>query len=194
LANPFILSGPTRGEKRISEARSYFNLAAANSFFDLIPSDTAPSRILLEERALDSYSNVLFSLIQFWQTYRAWPQRLTIVSHSFKRERLVDCHCGAIRFPLSRVDFVGIDPPGMRDGSNEVAIKGVVEAVTQWKDDPHGKGELLAGKRHRRNPWTIDQALFVNEKERQDSGVRSMIYDDAQEYLIDGAAQPWTIS
>ncbi|OTA89996.1 hypothetical protein M434DRAFT_23159 [Hypoxylon sp. CO27-5] len=184
--------GPTRRETRLSEARSYANLAHANAYFGIIPEVDAVQRVSCEERALDSYYNVLFSLIKFWYDYDTWPRKLTIVSHAFKKERLVDCHCGAIGFPLDRVDFVGIDPPGMIHGTNEAAIKGIAEAVTQWKDDPHGKGELLSGKRKKRNPWGISQTLFINEEDRVRSGVQSTIVGEGQEYLIEGARQPWS--
>ncbi|KAH9906976.1 FolC bifunctional protein [Xylariomycetidae sp. FL2044] len=184
--------GPTRRETRLTEAESYSNLAAANSYFSILSESEASRRISHENRALDSYSNVLFSLIQFWYDQGAWPRRLTIVSHAFKRERLVDCHCGAIGFPLEQVDFIGVDPPGMIDGSNETAVKGVVEAVTQWKEDPHGVGEVLAAKRAKRNPWGVSQKLFRTEEDRERSGVRTKsLGGDGQEHLIDGLPQPW---
>ncbi|RYP57378.1 hypothetical protein DL769_009515 [Monosporascus sp. CRB-8-3] len=186
--------GPTRKETHLSEARSYANLATSNSFFGIIP-ESSSSKVGCEERALDSYSNVLLSLIRFWQDHgNVWPEQITIVSHAFKRERLVDCHCGAIGFPLDRVNFVGIDPPGMADGTNEAAAKGVVEAVTQWLEDPHGKGSVLAGKRKKRNPWGISQVLFFTEEDRKRSGVRSEIREDDQEYLSEGSPQPWSYS
>lgn len=151
--------------------------------------------MVCEERALDSYSNVLFSLVQFWRDHgKTWPERITIVSHAFKRERLVDCHGGAIGFPLDRIDFVGIDPPNMIDGTNEAAVKGVAQAVTQWMEDPHGKGGVLAGKRRKRNPWGVTQLLFHTDEERQHSGVKSEICEDGQEYLSQGALQPWSRS
>ncbi|KAI1140143.1 FolC bifunctional protein [Hypoxylon sp. FL0543] len=184
--------GPTRSETPLSEARSYANLASANAYFGILSEAETRGRISCEERALDSYYNVLFSLIQFWYDCGIWPRKLTIVSHAFKRERLVDCHCGAIGFPLDRVDFVGVDPPGMVDGTNEAAIKGIVEAVTQWKDDPHGKGELLSSKRRKRNPWNISQTLFAKDEDRIRSGVQSIIAGEGQEHLLEGARQPWS--
>ncbi|KAI1496080.1 FolC bifunctional protein [Biscogniauxia marginata] len=182
--------GPTRKETRLPEARSYANLAEANSFFGIIPAYEVLERIYCDEQALDSYSNVLFSIIQFWHHYDTWPKRITIVSHAFKRERLVDCHCGAIGYPLEHVTFVGIDPPGMINGTNEDAIKGVAEAVTQWKEDPHGKGQVLSGKRAKRNPWGISQRLFCTDEDRIRSGVSS-VFSDGHEYLIEGVPQPW---
>ncbi|KAI5925109.1 FolC bifunctional protein [Camillea tinctor] len=183
--------GPTRKETRLSEARSYANLAEANSYFGLLPPSEAHGRVHCEEKALDSCANVLFSLIQFWHHYNAWPQKITIVSHAFKQERLVDCHCNAIGYPLDRVDFIGIDPPGMIDGTNEGAIKGIAEAVTQWKEDPQGKGDILAGKRAKRNPWGISQSLFRTDEDRSRSGVRSNMNEKGQEYLIEAVRQPW---
>ncbi|KAI0836702.1 hypothetical protein F5Y06DRAFT_298389 [Hypoxylon sp. FL0890] len=184
--------GPTRKETRLSEARSYANIASANAYFGILSEAEAIERISCEERALDSYYNVLFSLVKFWYDYGTWPKKLTIVSHAFKRERLVDCHCGAIGFSLDRVDFVGVDPPGMIDGTNEAAIKGIVEAVTQWKDDPHGKGELLSSKRRKRNPWDISQTLFAKEDDRIRSGVQSSTTTEGEEYLLEGFCQPWS--
>ncbi|KAI0394296.1 FolC bifunctional protein [Xylariaceae sp. FL0594] len=186
-----LSGGPTRKETRLSEAQSYANVAAANSYFDIVSEDVASRRTFNEEKALDSYSNVLFSIVQFWSIYGVWPRKLTIVSHAFKRERLVDGHCNAIGFPLDRVHFIGADPPGMVDGSNKDAIEGAREAMSQWDQDPHGKGPILSSKRIRRNPWNAPQTLFPDNQERSRSGVHSEILDDGQEYLVDGASQPW---
>ncbi|KAK6073531.1 DUF218 domain-containing protein [Seiridium cupressi] len=184
--------GPTRRETQLSEAASYHNLAIQNSYFDLITQSSETCRITPEIRALDSYYNVLFCLVKFWEEYgNVWPEHITIVSHAFKRERLVDCHCGAIGYPLDRVDFVGVDPPGMLDGSNEDAIKGVVKAVTEWKGDPHGTGASLAGKRRKRNPWAISQALFSSEDSKARSGVKTVLID-GEEVLDPQATQPWS--
>jgi dihydrofolate synthase len=133
---------------------------------------------------------VLFSLIKFWEGTNHWPEYITIVSHAFKRERLVDCHCGAIGFPLDRVNFVGVDPPGMADGTNADAIPGVTKAVAEWKDDPHGSGPSLAGKRRARNPWGIPQNLFSDAKSREESGVKTMMVEGV-EVLDPAARQPW---
>lgn len=195
-------SGPTRKETRISEAQSYYNLAVANSYFGLLPDGAAAhqDRILLEERALDSYYNILFSLVLFWRWHAVWPARLTIISHGFKRSRLVDGHCAAIGFPLSQISYVGINPPGMDaaagsagDGSGEKAgaMRGVQLAMGQWADDPHGVGEALAGKRRARNCWGVQQRLFLDEEEKARSGVDVRVLEDGSEALVDGGRRPW---
>jgi folylpolyglutamate synthase len=199
--------GPTRKETQLSEAASYGQLAAANAYFGFIPETTDPvsnSRILLEERALDSYYNIIFSLVLFWRVHGVWPIHLTIVSHAFKRKRLVDAHCTAIGFPLDRVRFIGINPPGIgNDSADSVqleagvsdekvqAMQGVQEVVDHWAEDAHGVGYILAGKRRKRNPWNIDQRLFLNDEERQRSGVKSRLLDGGGEAILDGEIMPW---
>ncbi|KAH6854327.1 Mur ligase [Chaetomium sp. MPI-CAGE-AT-0009] len=185
--------GPTRHEVSLSEAASYHNLALANRFFDLLPTDdddVTASRILLEEQALDSYHNILFSLVAFWRRHAVWPARLTIVSHAFKRARLVDGHCAAIGFPLDRVAFVGINAPGM-DADKEEAWRGAQLALGQWEADPHGVGEELLGKRVKRNCWGVSQRLFLTKEEEERSGVEIRPIPDGSEGLLPGGRRPW---
>ncbi|KAK1771121.1 hypothetical protein QBC33DRAFT_232328 [Phialemonium atrogriseum] len=205
--------GPTRDETPVSEAASYANLAAANAYFSLLPPDSpdpvSSSRVLLEERALDSYYNILFSIMLFWRVHHVWPKHITLVSHAFKRARLVDAHCAAIAFPLDRVRFVGIDPPGIGSSGNPSkegggfalsgqvtgekaeAMRGVSEAVDHWTEDPHGVGEVLAGKRRKRNPWKVDQRLFLSDDERSRSKVKTRLLDGGGEALAEGGTMPW---
>ncbi len=215
-ANSLLLRGPTRKEVDLSEGRSYYNLAVANKYFGLLPIDERDllesTRIILEEQALDSYYNVLFSLVKFWRRHDVWPDRITIVSHAFKKARLVDAHCGAIGFPLDRVDFVGISPPELNPfGTSSLDLEkaaqhGKVSAekaskmldvhavVGQWAEDPHGTGKVLAGKRRERNCWNIEQNLFASDEERNRSGLQTSFLEDGSEYLVGDAVRPWAES
>ncbi|CAH0018011.1 unnamed protein product [Clonostachys rhizophaga] len=160
--------GPTRGETRLSEAQSYFNIALENAFWGYsIPE----GQIILEERALDSYHNVLFSLTLFFSRFGVWPRHMTIVSHAFKRPRLIDGHCVAIGWPLGRASFVGIDPPGL--AGKEDAVEGAARAIGEWLDDPHGRGASLKGKRAKRNPWGVSQGIF-------EKGVEASVRENAK--------------
>ncbi|OLN86452.1 putative dihydrofolate synthetase [Colletotrichum chlorophyti] len=188
--------GPTRTETPVPESKSYAALASANAYFGLIPADVAhTSRIHEDPLALDSYHNILHSLLLFYRIYSAWPRDLTVVSHAFKRPRIVDGHCAAIGFPAERVRFIGIDPPGMQaegagDHAKHGAIAGVQRAVDEWTQDPHGIGPSLAGKRLARNPWHLEDRLFSSEEERLSSGVVTRIVD-GHEALVEGAKRPW---
>jgi dihydrofolate synthase len=215
-----LSSGPTRKEVELSEAQSYCNVARCNKFFDIISDDAETvDRILIENRALDSYHNVLFSLTLFKRACNAWPQLLTIISHNFKRTRLVDGHCAAIGFPLDRVRFIGIDPFGMiaaaaaaaadpsssgalEENMNEGderavdelkrgALEGARKIVDLWAEDPHGRGDELAGKRIRRNPWALSQEIFLSDEERQASGLVTKKVKGGGETLVGDAPRPW---
>jgi dihydrofolate synthase len=190
-------SGPTRKENRTSEAQSYANLAMQNSYFSLLDGKIkAESRIRVEERALDSYYNVLLSLIQFWREFGSWPTHLTIVSHGFKRSRVVESHCVAIGFPLDRVSFIGIDPPAMVPSDTghvekQGAMKGSLKTVDLWGEDPHGTGPVLAAKRSNRNPWRVSQALLLDGDERERSRLATKSLDDGGEILDPDGLRPW---
>jgi hypothetical protein len=195
-------SGPTRKETFLSEAQSYSNLVAVHNLFGhnfinklnskpQTISEVISSKILIENRALDSYHNVLFSLTLFYSRFGAWPLSLTIVSHNFKRPRFIDGHCAAIGFPLERTRFVGIDPPGMVNGENEAAMKGVGQAVDEWTADPHGRGEKLAGKRAKRNPWAVWQGVFEKETDESSKGGLVTKGQGEMETLVDDAPRPW---
>ena len=73
----------------------------ANNFFGYTIS---PARIVIEPHALDSYQNILFSLLTFYahssrfRQQRYYPSSMTIVSHAFKRARFLDLHLPALRW------------------------------------------------------------------------------------------------
>ncbi len=71
------------------------------------------------------------------------------------------------------------------------AMKGARDVVGQWNEDPHGVGDLLAGKRRRRNFWETDQMLFLSPDERLRSGLKTRLIGTDVEVLVDGAARPW---
>jgi hypothetical protein len=197
-----IFSGSkTRPEVDKSEAQSYLDLCLSNDFWGLIvPEETR--RVLLEEQALDSFANVLFSLLRFWQETGSFPDRVTIVSHKFKEDRFMELHVPTIRFPRENVAFVGIDPEYMRTGSevyDEVRAEEVrrgerEKGVGEWERDLLGLGSVLSGKRGKRNPWRVSQVWFESREKRERSGVKSMLKIDErgfEEEFLMIEKQPW---
>ncbi len=131
-----------------SEASSYWEAAAALDWFG---SPGVGSRALLEVQARDSLENLLFSLCRFRQASGRYPSHVTVVSFAFKRRRFVELHRAAVRFPLSRFAFVGIDPPGMR---LDVASSELSHSVKPFERDPYGCAQPeLRAKRAARNPF-----------------------------------------
>lgn len=113
-----------------------------------------------------------------------WPEQITIISHAFKRPRVIDGHCVAIGFPLDRVTFVGIDPPHLEGKTG--AMMGVKEAVGDWEDDPHGKGGKLASKRKRRNVGGVWQGVFEEGVDVGDKGGLITLGEGENEVLAEG--------
>lgn len=75
----------------------------------------------------------------FWrETGGRWPDMITIISHEFKRQRFLDLHIVAMRWPRQRVLFVGIDPVYM------------IETSKEW-DEARTK-EVRSGERYVRSP------------------------------------------
>lgn len=83
----------------------------------------APGAVLLKERALDSYHNVLFSLTLFRARAGAWPARVTLVGHAFKRAARNPWRVWQGVFPETAADRGGLATRGSGAGEtlDEVA-------------------------------------------------------------------------
>ncbi len=82
-AKPLLIisGGCTQAALRCSESQSYFDWARQLGW-------TLPPDLLLEEYALTSVENVLFSMYRYHQTRNHYPERLEVISWGFKCERL----------------------------------------------------------------------------------------------------------
>ena len=204
-----IFSGSkTRPETQKSEAQSYLDLCSDNDFWSILDGreESVKERIVLEEQALDSCANLVFSLVRFWKITGRWPEKISIISHEFKKERFIELHVTAMRWPVERVQFVGIDPAYMRTESEDYDARRTQEVrdgerkwgFGSWECDLWGIGESLRGKRRARNCWRVGQELFRTEEERTRSGVKSNLveYKDekmeiAMEEVLLDERQPW---
>ncbi|KAF5388861.1 hypothetical protein D9757_005643 [Collybiopsis confluens] len=96
--------GQTHVTATTTEAESYLRLAKQSNFF---ANDFR--RVTTENYALDSYQNLLFSIARFHEYTGTYPTTITIVGYEMKRKRFTDLHRAAIRWPLQRFHYVGID-------------------------------------------------------------------------------------
>jgi hypothetical protein len=51
------------------------------------------------------------SLAKFYQITGNWPRHLTVIGFEFKKKRFVEHHRKALRFPLERFHYIGINAP-----------------------------------------------------------------------------------
>ena len=144
------------------------NLTRDNDYFQDTPTISAidPSRIIAETNATDSYQNVLFSLIQFRIHTGVYPQRVTVVTHEFKRARFMQCHFPALGLvPVCpeqddytgythKVAVLGINPPVEVTSTESLTRGEAVNGIGLWREDLYGVNPDLAGKRARRG-WSL---------------------------------------
>jgi hypothetical protein len=76
--------------------------------------------VTIEDAALDSFQNVLFSIARFRELTGRYPARITVVGHDFKRRRFEDLHRLAIRWPKPRFTYEGV-PLGSEADEREAA-------------------------------------------------------------------------
>lgn len=143
--------GVTRDGATQSEAATYLMAAEQTASFD----ESFRDRIVLEEYARDSYENLLFGTAAAFAETKEFPESITVIGFSFKRDRFFfHAKCigldpdGTTKGRLPRFDYIGVNDPQDMEGP----AKGEALAMQQFLDDPHGTGAELSSKRKDRNP------------------------------------------
>jgi hypothetical protein len=142
--------GQTRAEAGPrSEGLSYWLAAEAGGWFG---HQNVRSRSFTEEHARDSFENLLFSLCRFYELTGHYPEKITVISYQLKRDRFVNVHRQALRFPVDQFEFIGTDLPPDVKGAEE----GEASTIAAFHDDPYGCAhDLLKGKRLKRDPFAV---------------------------------------
>lgn len=135
----------------LSEATSYYLVSRASGWFGA--GDAVATRAFTEERARDSYENVLFSIARFRELTGSVPRHLTVVGYAFKRDRFEREHVPALRWPADRFAYEGTPAASAeREKTSGEREAGVREAFAR---DPYGCGAELGGKRASRDPFAV---------------------------------------
>lgn len=113
-----------------------------------------------EEVAVDSYQNLLFSLLRFYLTIQRWPNHISLVSHDFKKRRFIELHCPAIRWPIDKFTFVGIDPSHDVVSREHLDLGEYNRGYGSFEKDSYGAHTYLRDKREARG-WTTEQLQKV---------------------------------
>lgn len=107
-------------------------------------------RYAREDFATDSFQNLLFSILRFRQIVGHYPQDITVVTHAFKRERILGVHAPALRWPDGHVRLQGSDPPFTRSEWRDTAAS-ERRAEGEFVRIPFGASPPLSDKRRARN-------------------------------------------
>ncbi|KAI9278291.1 hypothetical protein BDA99DRAFT_491753 [Phascolomyces articulosus] len=124
-----------------------------NNVTNNINNNSILSRMLVEDHARDSYENVLFSLCRFYEMTGEYPSRVTIVGFEFKRKRFQDLHMHALRFPIDRFEYIGIDPPFDLEAASDRIAGENANSFGPFSEDLYGCHAPLSQKRLDRNPF-----------------------------------------
>lgn len=152
-------------ETRSKPLTFQLNLRSQNLAHRLLPHHH--ERMSAEIYASESYQNLLFSILHFHTLTFNYPTHITLISHAFKRARFLQLHCRAIRWPLTKFAYIGIDPP------EDVTPRSVLEQEEKekgygvWEGDLYGAGSVIGGVRERRG-WECG-ALEVVGKSKDHS-------------------------
>ncbi|AGO11376.1 AaceriACR127Wp [[Ashbya] aceris (nom. inval.)] len=116
--------------------------------------------VLLEEFALDSFDNLLYSIGRFKETVETYPSKIIIVGFGFKRRRFIEYHASAIDFPINQVNYIAVEPtPSYNDPE---LLKNYFEtlqklenrnALALFEKDWYATREPLLSKKSARNPF-----------------------------------------
>lgn len=153
--------GQTRPEAGpLDEASSYYRVAEHYGWWDQ-GSETnddglsVPLRTVTEDFATDSFQNLMFSICRFHEVVGSYPSKITVIGFSFKMQRFASLHRAAIRFPIERFRYIGIEPPSSSHFDLAKAEQGEkTNSVRFFEGDPYGcKDPVLREKRSARNPF-----------------------------------------
>lgn len=135
-----IAGGPSeRDAGPRSEALGYWNIAQRASFWGHAE---VRDRFALEEYSLDSFLNLIYGLCRFREWAGVWPRRITVAGWGFKSRRFAELQRCALRWERPFESLAVNEPPGFEEAAAREA-----ETREQWRRDPYGSFEPLAGKR-----------------------------------------------
>ncbi|KAI9600646.1 hypothetical protein H4Q26_000435 [Puccinia striiformis f. sp. tritici PST-130] len=101
--------GQTRHQANQStEAGSYSRLANQLGLHDQL--SLGPLQTTTEDFALDSWTNLIYSVARFKEYTGDYPTQITVVGHSVKSKRFNELHRKAMRWPQERFEYIGLDP------------------------------------------------------------------------------------
>jgi len=119
------------------------------------PELSVAQRAVTEDFATDSFQNMMFSICRFHEVVGRYPERITVVGFTFKMHRFADLHREAIRFPVDRFNYIGIQPTvSSRFDLTKAELGEKLNSVTLFEADPYGCfTPVLLEKRLARNPF-----------------------------------------
>ncbi|KAI3430725.1 hypothetical protein D9Q98_005311 [Chlorella vulgaris] len=127
-----------------AEGEGYWLVAEAAKWYG---AEGVRERAFTEDRARDSFENLLFGLCRFYELSGRYPDFITVVGYDFKQRRFSNLHRAALRLPEEGFRYEGT--PAL----NAAAVEGEEATAAAFEADPYGCGPALSAKREARDPY-----------------------------------------
>lgn len=151
--------GQTRPQANQStEAGSYSRLANQLGLHEKLPLGTLQATT--EDYALDSWTNMIYSVARFKEYTGNYPKHITVVGHSIKFKRFDELHRKALRWPQERFKYIGLAPVNLLDPNSSLnelkeienaMVEGEKKVYLEFEKDLYGCHLGLIEKRRNRN-------------------------------------------
>lgn len=144
---------------RVADALNLWNGPSAGATAEAVADSAASNvraRTTAEEFATDSFQNLMFSICRFKEVTGSYPQKITVVSFSFKRKRFEELHAPALRWPSTQFHYIGADPDESTGFDLAKSTEGERNnAARPFETDLYGcHTDVLRHKRDNRNPFS----------------------------------------
>lgn len=98
----------------------------------------------------------LFSICRFKEVTGSYPEKITVISFTFKQRRFETLHAPALQWPSTRFSYIGVDPPASTGFDLAASKEGELQnAAIPFQNDPYGcHSDVLQEKRRARNPFS----------------------------------------
>lgn len=95
-------------------------------------------------------------MCRFREVTGSYPEKVTVVSFTFKQRRFETLHAPALGFPSTRFTYIGVDPPASTGFDLIASKQGELQnAALPFEQDPYGcHSPVLQEKRKARNPFS----------------------------------------
>jgi len=163
-----VFSGGVRpGSGKWTEAYTAYATAEQNGWLENKGSRIAAA---CDISAYDSLTNILGSLVKFYELTGHYPKKLIIVGWDFKKERFLNLHLHALGLKHIVVEWIGGFNPS-KDSGYEA---GEATAVKAFTEDPYGMNDKLYKKKIDRSNG-IDLAQLLDEYVKKDPRLQGLI-------------------
>lgn len=113
-----------------------------------------------EEYALDSFDNLLYSILRFKEITQWYPKHITIIGFGFKESRFLNYHARALDIPKDIIRYISYEPEPLNYSQEQMNryFEDLIymekkNALGLFENDWYARKNSLTKKKNDRNPY-----------------------------------------